>query len=48
MFPDSRPGGSSTQRAVAPGNTLEAGVNEDARTNAHVSHELLGRFGIAF
>jgi phosphate-selective porin len=48
MFPDSTAGGTRQQRAVAPGNTLEPGVDDDARKNAHVSHELLGRFAIAF
>jgi hypothetical protein len=59
MFPDSAPGScppsipnctkqSSTQRAQAPGNKLDNGVNDDAKVNAHVSHELLGRMAIAF
>ncbi len=57
MFPDSAPvkataaGGpiqNSTQRAIAPGNTIDAGVNNDARDNAHVLHEFLGRVAIAF
>jgi hypothetical protein len=56
-FPDSAPvkatamGGpvqSSSQRAVAPGNTLDIGVDDAARNNAHVLHELLGRVAVAF
>ncbi len=57
MFPDSAPasatvkGGqpvqSSSQRAIAPGNGLSAGVNNDARDNAHVLHELLFRVAVA-
>jgi phosphate-selective porin len=60
MFPDSAPTGncppsmptcvkqSATQRALAPGNRLDNGVNDDAKYNAHVSHELLGRMAVAF
>ena len=53
MFPDSSPGtgpyqGSPTQRAIAPAQTLRTGVNDDARANGHVSHELLGRMAVAF
>lgn len=57
VFPDSAPisaspaGGAtqtSTQRAQAPGNTLGAGVNDEARSHAHVLHELLARFAVAF
>jgi len=58
VFPDSAPvtastaGGrpvqTATQRAQAPGNTLGAGVNDDARNNAHVLHEALARFAVAF
>jgi hypothetical protein len=59
MFPDSAPTScppgiptcakqSSAQRALAPGNRLDVGVNDDARLNAHVSHELLGRMAVAF
>jgi phosphate-selective porin len=57
MFPDSAPvkaspaGGpaqSSTQRALAPANTLAAGVNDDARSNSHVLHEILARAAVAF
>jgi len=53
MFPDSTPGtgpyqGSPAQRAIAPAQTLRTGVNDDARANAHVSHELLGRMAVAF
>lgn len=57
MFPDSEPlsqtkstGGptsNSSQRALAPGNTLGQGVNDDARDNAHVLHELIFRFAVA-
>jgi phosphate-selective porin len=57
VFPDSAPVGASpaggptqttSQRAQAPGNTLSAGVNDDARSHSHVLHELLARFAIAF
>jgi hypothetical protein len=59
MFPDSAPTAcppsmptctkqTSTQRAQAPGNKLDNGVNDDAKVNAHFSHELLGRMAIAF
>jgi phosphate-selective porin len=48
MYPDSVPGGNAAQRAIAPGNTLAAGINDDARVNAHVSHELAARLGVAF
>jgi phosphate-selective porin len=57
MFPDSAPtkataaGGpvqNSSQRAIAPGNTLDVGVNDDARDNAHLLHELLARVAVAF
>ncbi|MET0793674.1 MAG: porin [Polyangiaceae bacterium] len=56
-FPDSAPVKASpagapaqraTQRAQAPGNTLSAGVNDDARSNAHVLHEMLARVAVAF
>jgi hypothetical protein len=56
MFPDSAPtsasamGGpvqSSTNRAIAPGNTLGKAVNDDARDNAHVLHEFLLRAAVA-
>ena len=56
-FPDSRPvkaspaGGpvqTSTQRAQAPGNTLGAGIDDEARSNAHVLHEILARVAVAF
>lgn len=57
VFPDSAPVGASptggrvqtaTQRAEAPGNTLAAGVNDDARNHDHVLHEALARFAVAF
>jgi phosphate-selective porin len=53
MFPDSSVGmggfqGSPTNRAIAPAQTLRTGVNDDARSNAHTSHELLGRLAVAF
>jgi phosphate-selective porin len=57
VFPDSAPSSASAagspaqtskQRAQAPGNTLPAGVNDDARSNAHVLHEALARFAVAF
>ena len=49
MFPDSAPGGkqTSTNRAQAPGNTIPAGRDDDARNGAHTLHELLMRFAIA-
>ncbi len=56
VFPDSAPTsasavGSPTQssnnRALAPGNTLAKGVNDDARDNAHALHELLLRAAVA-
>jgi len=56
MFPDSAPVRATTptgpvqgpaNRALAPGNTLATGVNDDARDNAHVVHELLARVAIA-
>jgi phosphate-selective porin len=55
-FPDSAPvkasapGGptqSSTNRALAPGNTIGAGVDDGARDGAHELHEILARFAIA-
>jgi hypothetical protein len=57
MFPDSAPVGASPpggptqsakQRAQAPGNTLSAGVDDDARSHAHVLHEMLARVAVAF
>jgi len=56
MFPDSAPMSatsmgspvqSSSNRAIAPGNTLAKGVNDEARNNAHVLHEFLLRAGVA-
>jgi hypothetical protein len=56
MFPGSaptsaaRPGDAtqtSDQRAMAPGNTIDKGVNDDARASATVLHELMFRFAIA-
>jgi phosphate-selective porin OprO and OprP len=56
MFPDSAPtsataaGGpvqSSNNRAIAPGNTLGAKVNDDARDNAHTLHEIIFRAAVA-
>jgi phosphate-selective porin len=56
MFPDSAPTSVTSQngpiqtgvnRAIAPGNTLAKGVNDDARDNAHAVHELLFRAAIA-
>ena len=56
MFPDSAPTRATTpngavqgpaNRAIAPGNTLAPGVNDDARDNGHVVHELLARAAIA-
>lgn len=55
-FPDSAPvkasaaGGpqqSSKNRALAPGNTIAAGVDDSARNSAHDLHEILARFAIA-
>jgi hypothetical protein len=55
-FPDSAPtsatapGGpvqSSTNRALAPGNTLAKGIDDRARDNAQDLHEILARFAIA-
>lgn len=50
LFPGSSPSSASSaeQRAQAPGNTLAPGVNDSARTRAHVLHELAGRVQIAF
>jgi len=50
MFPGSLPTSSWTadQRARAPGNTLAKGINDDARDNAHVLHELLFRCAVGF
>jgi len=39
---------SPEQRAQAPGNTLSPGVDDSARNNAHVLHELLARVQVAF
>lgn len=56
MFPGSAPvsasspGGpvqTSNNRASAPGNTIAAGVDNEARNNAHTLHEILMRFAIA-
>lgn len=56
MFPGSAPVKATTagapqqtadQRALAPGNQLAAGVNDDARNNANALHELLFRAAIA-
>ncbi len=56
MFPDSAPtsataqGGpvqSSANRAIAPGNTLGKGVNDNARDTAHEVHEILFRAAVA-
>jgi hypothetical protein len=57
MFPGSAPasvtkstnGGAwtSSERAQAPGNTLAQGVNDDARDNAHILHEIIFRFAVA-
>lgn len=48
MFPDSQNPTTNAQRAQAPGNTLDKGVNDDARSSAHLLHELSMRFGVAF
>jgi hypothetical protein len=56
-FPDSAPTSASTaggptqgasQRAVAPAQTLPKGVNDSARDDGHVLHELLFRVAVAF
>jgi phosphate-selective porin OprO and OprP len=58
-FPDSAPSSATPgrsdaqvwgtqQRAQAPGNTLTPGVDDDARTEAHVLHEILCRAQVAF
>jgi phosphate-selective porin len=56
MFPDSAPTSatgmgtpvqSSSNRAIAPGNTLGKAVNDDARDNAHSLHEFLLRVAVA-
>ena len=56
MFPDSAPvkatvkGGTaqtSDQRALGPAQGLPAGINDDARDNGHMVHELLLRAAIA-
>jgi len=56
MFPDSAPSSSTTptgpkqssdQRAIAPAQTLDKGVDDDARDNGHALHELLFRFAVA-
>lgn len=41
------PSWSANQRALAPGNTLQAGVNDKARDTAHTVHELLFRVAVA-
>lgn len=48
MFPDSANADPTTNRAVAPGNTLAKGVNDDAKANAHNLHEILLRAAVAF
>lgn len=56
QFPDSGPGKASqpggnvqtsSNRAVAPGNTIGAGIDDRERDNAHDLHEILARFAIA-
>lgn len=56
MFPDSAPtsasaaGGpvqTSTNRALAPGNTLGKGIDDGARDSSHTLHEILARIAIA-
>lgn len=56
MFPGSAPATaskpgdatwSSAQRAVAPGNTIDKGIDDDARASAAVLHELMFRFAVA-
>lgn len=55
-FPDSAPVSASpasaprqtpAQRAIAPAQNLPKGVNDDARTNGHILHELMFRVGVA-
>lgn len=56
-FPDSAPvrpsapGGpqqTASQRALAPGNTIDRGRDDAARDGAHAHHELLARAAVAF
>ena len=47
VFPDSAAGGSSANRALAPGNTLAKGLNDAARAGAHSLHEFLLRAAVA-
>jgi len=47
VFPDSTAGGSSANRALAPGNTLAKGLNDGARAGAHSLHEFLLRAAVA-
>lgn len=52
-FPDSAPTKgtppqTSSQRAIAPGNTIGAGIDDTKRQEAHVLHELLFRAAVAF
>ena len=50
MFPDSAPSSDATsdQRAMAPGNRLSTGIDDDARESAHTLHEISARVGVAF
>ncbi len=57
MFPGSEPKSASTpggavwneeQRALAPGNALQKGVNDGGRDGAHALHEIAARFGMQF
>jgi hypothetical protein len=56
MCPDSAPTSasttgsptwSSTNRAQAPGNQIDKGLNDNARDTGHQLHEFLMRFAIA-
>jgi phosphate-selective porin OprO and OprP len=50
MFPDSAPTSKATsaQRALAPGNRLASGIDDDARDSAHTLHEVTARVAVAF
>lgn len=50
MFPDSAPTSEATeeQRAMAPGNRIRKGLDDDARSSAHSLHEVAARVAVAF
>jgi hypothetical protein len=39
---------SSTQRAIAPGQALAAGVDDSARNSADILHDVRARVGLPF